>query len=164
MKKKTSVEGIISGLGDLVEKLGALAEKGEEMKRSGLFETSAEQGNIRGVYGVSVKMGLGDKEEPRVETFGNMQRDDLTGKTRVHAIAEPLVDVIEEDDHLLVLAEMPGVADEDIRLHLEGDVLTLDAGKGSKKYHKEILLPRSFTSDQLTRSCNNGILELKFKN
>ena len=58
---------------------------------------------------------------------------------------------------------MPGVADEDIHLDLKGDVLVLHAEKGSKKYHKEVLLPRSFDDKTLERSCHNGILEIKLK-
>lgn len=158
-----NVEGILQGLGDLVEKLGALAEKGEELKRSGTFDISTSSGkDAKAVYGFSVKMGLGgDNNEPRIEPFGNVRRDDQTGETSVQEISEPLVDVIEETDHVLVLAEMPGVGDEDVKLDINGDILTLHAEKGSKKYHKEIVLPRAFTAENLTRSCRNGILEVK---
>ena len=58
---------------------------------------------------------------------------------------------------------MPGVSDDDIHLDLNGDILVLHAEKGSKKYHKEIILPRSFDSSAITRACHNGILELKLK-
>ncbi|MFM8443017.1 MAG: gas vesicle protein GvpH [Methylococcus sp.] len=158
-----NVEGILRGLGDLVEKLGALAEKGEELKRSGTFDINTGSGkDAKAVYGFSVKMGLGGDNEPRIEPFGNVRRNEETGETTVQEIAEPLVDIFEEADHILVLAEMPGVGDEDIKLEVTGDILTIHAERGSKKYHKEIVLPRAFLAENMQRSCRNGILEVKF--
>jgi HSP20 family protein len=165
-KKSTAtgnVEGILRGLGDLVEKLGELAEKGEELKRSGDFDIQSGGKSGKAVYGFSVKMGLGGDNEPRIEPFGNVRRDEQTGETTVQEVSEPLVDIIEEADYVLVLAEMPGVGDEDIKVDLAGDILTLQAAKGGKKYHKEIVLPREFAIENMARTCRNGILELKFK-
>jgi HSP20 family protein len=157
-------EGILRGLGDLVQKLGDLAEKGEEMKRSGIFDIDTGGGkNAKAVYGFSIKSGLDGSQERRVEPFGNVHHDEKTGATTVKEVSEPLIDVIEESDHILVLAEMPGVADEDIHLELNGDILVLHAEKDSKKYHKEIVLPRAFENNTMERSCRNGILEIKLK-
>jgi len=159
-----NVEGILRGLGDLVEKLGGLAEKGEQLKRSGTFDIkTGGNKDAKAVYGFSMKMGLDDNQEPHVEPFGNVHRDEKTGETTVQEMSEPLIDVIEESDHVLIVAEMPGVADEDIHLDLNGDILVLHAEHGSKKYHKEIVLPRSYDSKSIERSCNNGILEVKLK-
>ncbi len=159
-----NVEGILRGLGDLVQKLGNLAEKGEQLKRSGSFDIDTGSGkNTKAVYGFSVKMGLDGGQGLHVEPFGNVHRDEKTGETTVQEVSEPLIDIIEESDHLLILAEMPGVADEDVHLELNGDILVLNAEKGSKKYHKEIVLPRSFESEAMKSSCHNGILEIKLK-
>ena len=159
-----NVEGILRGLGDLVEKLGGLAEKGEQLKRSGTFDIkTGGNKDAKAVYGFSMKMGLDDNQEPHVEPFGNVHRDEKTGETTVQEMSEPLIDVIEESDHVLIVAEMPGVADEDIHLDLNGDILVLHAENGSKKYHKEIVLPCSYDSKSIERSCNNGILEIKLK-
>ncbi len=157
-----NVEGILRGLGDLVEKLGQLAEKGEELKQSGAFDINTGGKDAKAVYGFSVKMGLGG-EETKIEPFGNVRRNEQTGETQVQEVSEPLVDVLDENDHVLVLAEMPGVGDADITLDLSGDILTLHAERGNKKYHKEIILPREFKSEQMERSCHNGILEVKLQ-
>ena len=157
-----NVEGILRGLGDLVEKLGALAEKGEELKQSGVFDINTGGKDAKAVYGFSVKMGLGG-DEAKIEPFGNVRRNEQTGETVVQEVSEPLVDVLDENDHVLVLAEMPGVGDEDVTLDLVGDILTLHAERGSKKYHKEIVLPREFKLDAMERNCHNGVLEVKLK-
>ena len=128
-----NVEGILRGLGDLVERLGALAEKSEELKQSGVFDINTGGKDAKAVYGFSVKMGLGG-DETKIEPFGNVRRNEQTGETVVQEVSEPLVDVLDENDHVLVLAEMPGVGDEDVTLDLVGDILTLHAERGSKKY------------------------------
>ena len=161
-KVTANVEGILRGLGDLVGKLGAMAETGEKMKRNGVFNVDTGGGdNAKGVYGFSVKMGLNGDEEPKVEPFGNLRHDEQSGVTSVQEVSEPLIDVIEELDHVLVLAEMPGISDADISIELNGDVLTINAACGSKKYHKEAVLPRSFDIEGMSSSCRNGILEVK---
>ncbi|MBI4327595.1 MAG: Hsp20 family protein [Chloroflexi bacterium] len=150
--------GIFSGLSDLVEKLNELAETGEELRRTGEIH-GAGQG-VKGIYGFTVKVGLGDKT-PHVESFGNIRKDKKTGQTVVQEIREPVVDLFEEKDHLLIVAEMPGIGVKDVRIEVKDDVLTLVAAKGEKKYRKEILLPGSYSQEKMRLSCNNGVLEIK---
>jgi HSP20 family protein len=154
-----SFGGVFKGLADLIEKLGDLAEKGEQLKKSGEFQHQ----DVKGVYGFSVKVGLGDKGEKavKVEPFGNVRRDERSGETVVQEIREPVVDVFEEKDHTLVVAEMPGISVKDVNLTVEDDLLTIYAEKKDKKYRKEVLLPRSYPRDKMKISCNNGILEIK---
>ena len=153
--------GLFKGLADLVEKLGDLAEKGQELRKTG--EIKGEGKDIKGVYGFTVKVGLGDKGDKgiKVEPFGNVRRDAESGETVVQEIREPVVDIFEEKDHTLVVAELPGVSVEDVRLEVKDDLLTLAAGKGDKKYRKEMLLPHSYPREKMQVSCNNGILEIK---
>ncbi|MCF7985709.1 MAG: Hsp20 family protein [Thiohalocapsa sp.] len=160
------IEGMLRGLGDLVEKLGDLAEKGEELRRSGVVETTSAQGRqVKGVYGFTVKVGLGEEGEskPRVEPFGNIRRDEETGASVVQEVTEPMVDVFEEDTHVQVVAELPGIGENDVELELNGDVLSIQAAAGDKKYRKEVLLPRSFTPEGMEHKCRNGILEVKLQ-
>jgi HSP20 family protein len=151
--------GVFKGLTDLIEKLGDLAEKGEQLKKSGEFHKK----DLKGVYGFSVKMGLGDKgdQEIKVEPFGNVRRDERSGETVVQEIREPVVDVFEEKDFTLVVAEMPGISTKNVKLEVKDDLLTIYAEKQDKKYRKEILLPRAYPREKMQMSCNNGILEIK---
>lgn len=153
-------EGILSGFTELVEKLGDLAEKGEELRRTGEFTLGGKPKEIKGVYGFSVKVGLGG-EGVKVEPFGNIRRDEATGQSVVQEIREPMVDLFEEADHVLLLAEMPGIAAEDVRLEVKDDLLTISAEKGDRKYRKEVLLPRPCAREKMTISCNNGVVEIK---
>jgi HSP20 family protein len=153
--------GFVSGLGTLIEKLGELAEKGEELRKSGEFEVPGTEGKMKGVYGFSVRTGIGG-EEMKVEPFGNLHADKATGKAVVQEEREPLVDIFDEKNHVLVVIEMPGISEEDLHLKLEEDCLTVTAKKRDKKYHKEIELPETFSPDQMSHTCRNGIVEVKF--
>lgn len=155
----TGFGGIFKGLTDIIEKLGELAEKGEQLKKSGELHYQ----DVKGVYGFSFKVGLGEKgeREIKVEPFGNVRRDEKSGEAVVQEIREPVVDVFDENDHTLVVAEMPGIGIEDVRLEIKDDLLTIYAEKKDKKYRKEVLLPRSYAPEKMKVSCNNGIVEIK---
>lgn len=159
-RKKKGFEGILEGFTDLVEKLGELAEKGEQLSKSGEIKWKGKGEDLKGVMGFSVKMGLGG-EGVKVEPFGNIRKDEQTGEPVVREIREPVVDVFEEEDHTLVLAEMPGVSAEDVRIEVKDDLLSIYAEKKGKKYSKEVLLPRNYPKEKMLVSCNNGILEIK---
>jgi HSP20 family protein len=165
-KKQSGEEGFrglggwLGGLGGLLEKLGELAEKGEELRKSGVLESSDKK--IQGVYGFSIKVGAGQDGGLKVEPFGNVRKDEETGKTVVDEIREPMVDIFEEQDHVLVVAEMPGISQEETKLDLKDDILTITAAHGDKKYHKEVLLPAAFAPEKMSHSCHNGVLEVRF--
>ena len=153
------IGGFLSGLSGLLEKLGDLAEKGEALRESG--EIRGPGGKVKGVYGFNIKVGLGE-EGLKVEPFGNVRKDEQTGRAIVDEVREPMVDVFDEQDHVLVVAEMPGVSEEDVRLELADDILTVAAEHGDMKYRREVLLPATFTEQHMSHRCRNGILEVRF--
>ena len=150
--------GILKGLGDLVEKLGDLSKKGEQLSQTG--EIHGPGKDLKGIYGFTFKVGLGD-DRPRVEPFGNIRQDRESGHTVVQEVREPVVDVFEEEDHVSVLAEMPGISVEDVQITVEEDLLTISAQRGDKKYRKEVLLPASCAREKMQVTCNNGVVEIK---
>lgn len=160
-KSESNFEGILRGLGDLLEKIGELADKGEKLSQTGEFDWKGKPKNVKGIYGFSVKVGAAD-EGVKVEPFGNIRKSEENDQSFVHEIREPIVDVFEEKAYTLVIAELPGISAEDTQLDLKDDLLTIHAEKGDKKYHKEVLLPQHYTRDNMHVSCNNGILEIKF--
>ncbi len=150
--------GILKGIGDVLEKLNQLAETGQELSRSGEIREGA---HVKGIYGFTVRTGIGGDPSPRIEPFGNIRQDAKTGRAVVQDVREPVVDVFEEQDCVLVVAEMPGITLEDVKLATKDKVLILNAENADKKYRKEIELPRSFPREKLQLSCNNGVLEIK---
>lgn len=152
--------GILEGLGNLIDKLGELGETGGEFSKIQEVQGPGPGKAVRGIYGFTVKVGLGD-EGVKVEPFGNIRRDEASGQSVVQEVREPAVDVFEEQDHTLVVAEMPGIGAEDVRLEVKDDLLTITAEKGEKKYKKEVLLPQSFPRETMQVSCANGVLEIR---
>lgn len=154
--------GLLGGLGGIIEKLGELAEAGEELSRSGELKDST--GKIRGVYGINVRTGLGDngQTELKVEPFGNVRRrDDETPQGE--DIREPLVDIHEEDDHVLILVELPGVAKENVEVKAVDGRLELSATRGKTSFRKEVDLPEKCSAERMTWECCNGILKVRFE-
>lgn len=154
-----SFGSILNGLTDIAEKLNEISEKGETITKEGEFTRG---GGIKGVYGFSLKTGLGGKDDAiKVEPFGNIRKDKKTGEAVVQEINEPLVDVFEDDDATTLIAEMPGVGPEDIKVDIRDDVLTVSAQRGAKKYRKEILLNHSSAQGKIKVTSNNGIVTIR---
>lgn len=151
--------GFLKGFGDLIEKLGELAETGEELSQTGEIHKTGK--GMKGIYGFTVKTGLLADDGPRIEPFGNIRKDPESGHTVVQEVREPAVDVFDEEEHVLVVAEMPGISLKDVEITVEDDLLTIVAERGDKKYRKEVLLPASFTREKTHVTCNNGVVEIK---
>ena len=161
VKNLFNVGGLLGGLGGLIEKLGELAEAGEELSRSG--EIKDANGGVRGVYGINIKTGLGDQgqTELKVEPFGNVRRGSMDRPEGID-VREPLVDVHEEDDHVLVLIELPGVAKENVKLNVADGWLRLLAERGKTTYRKDVELPEGCSAEHMSWECSNGILQVRF--
>ena len=148
--------GLFKGLGNLMDLVSELAETGEgTTERTGELNFG-ENSKLRGVYGFTVRTGLGGV--PHVESFGNIRETEegpVVADTR-----EPLIDIFDEGKNILVVAELPGVTEKEIELSVQGDVLALSTN-GKRKYAKEVLLPAPVTSESMSTSYNNGMLEVR---
>lgn len=148
--------GVFRGLANFLYLLSKMAEEGrEEATRVGTLEAGG--GKLRGVYGFSVRMGL--EGHPLIEQFGNLAATDA-GPVLME-VREPLVDVLDEGDHIVVIVEMPGVEEKDIHLGVAGDILDITASTGDRKYQKEVLLPCPVEGKSLGSWYRNGLLEIR---
>jgi len=77
-------------------------------------------------------------------------------------VEEPSADVFEDEHHLKVVAELPGIEEKDIKADLNGNELIISADTPDRKYHKEITLP-SLPESEIDRTYRNGILEITLK-
>lgn len=151
---KISFGGLFKGLGNLIDLADKLKEEGIERRG----EIKGLPGGAKGVYGLSIRTLAG---KPVIESFGNIRE---TGKGPVvEEIREPIVDVFDEKDYILVIAELPGVTEERIKVEVAGDILNLSASDTDRKYAKEILLPSKVRPSPLKTVYKNGILEIKLE-
>ena len=155
---KISFGGLFQGIGSVIDLVSKMEEEGKgETKREGEF--TSPSGRVKAVYGFSVKTGVGGK--PTVEPFGNVRK---TPKGPVvEEERQPLVDVFDEKDHVLVIIELPGVEKEQISAEVKGDILTLSAATGERKYYKEVILPKDVDAGTLKSKYKNGVLEIRIE-
>jgi len=143
--------GMFKGIGNLIDLVSKLSEEGIEKKG----EIKGLPKEVRGVYGFSLRTLAG---KPVIETFGNI-RETAKGPV-VEEVREPMVDIFDEEDHILVVVELPGVSEDKIKIELARDILNLTATDKNRKYAKEILLPSKIKPNSLKTSYKNGILEI----
>jgi len=155
---KLSLGGLFKGLEKLIDLAAELKEAGGEIKKEGEIDLGLKEG-LKGVYGFSIKTAVGGK--PIVETFGNIKK--TPEGPIVEEEREPLTDVFDEKDEVLVISEIPGVQEEGITLDLKGDILDISAVGKNRKYRKEVLLPAQVKKETLSYTYKNGILEVRIK-
>jgi len=115
------------------------------------------------IYGYSVTIGPDGK--PQIREFGNIKPEIRLGgpKINIREEREPLVDVIETDGEIRIIAELPGVEKKDIKLYGTEDTLTISVDTPERKYYKEVKLPSKVDTKKTKASYKNGVLEVTLK-
>jgi len=120
------------------------------------------------VYGYS--MSIGPDGKPNVQEFGNVKPSRRPGAFGIEQPAlepketrEPLVDVINEQAQVRVVAELPGVEKSAIKTSINEDTLTIKVDSPTQKYYKEVQLPTGVDPDSTKASYNNGVLEITLR-
>ena len=109
------------------------------------------------VYGYSMKIGADGK--PEIQEFGNLKKS-LKGIPQVKEEREPLVDIVETDQEIHVVVELPGVEKKDIKLHGTEDSLEISVDTEQSKYYKEVQLPAKVRVQEANSTYKNGVLEV----
>lgn len=112
-----------------------------------------ELGRTRAVYGFSLKLGLGGK--PVIEPFGNV-REGVD-------MREPVVDLLDEEQELHLIAELPGVDGESIRIEAHDRAISITAAGRGCSYVKEVPLPCRVSPSSLQWSYRNGVMEVRVR-
>lgn len=169
------------GFGDMDEIFERMREDMERMMEqsvSSLSEQDIEKlsrnPNAR-VHGFSIRVGPDGK--PVVREFGNMKGGAVieAGEEKAQPRAsetkkserppderEPLVDVLEGKDNVVVVAEVPGVSEHDIKVDVSRSSLEISAPSGERRYYKKLELPKGIAPEKMKKSYKNGVLELVF--
>lgn len=151
---------------DVFREIDRIEKMMDEMMRQAFssfrspFEATRKSKRFRPhVYGFSITIGPDGR--PRIREFGNVQRSRYG--PRIREQSEPLVDVLDEEEDVVVVAELPGVEKEDINLHASKGGLTISVDTPQQKYHKELPLPEEVDPKPVKASYKNGVLEVRFK-
>lgn len=127
-------------------------------------EANPEDVIVHGPYYYGVQITVGPDGKPRVREFGNM-RPAARGLVEQSGVREPLVDTIvdDKDNNLIITAEIPGVAKQDIKVKVSQEYVSIHAERGEKKYHTDIPVDVELDEKSAKATYSNGILELKIK-
>jgi HSP20 family molecular chaperone IbpA len=78
------------------------------------------------------------------------------------ATLEPRLEVHEGDEEVLVLGELPGISEDQVRLDLEGGEIRISATDGVRSFMGRAGLP-PVDPASLSSSCRNGVLEVRLR-
>ncbi len=109
------------------------------------------------LYGYS--MTIGPDGKPEIREFGNVKQS--RSGPQVTEKRDPLVDIIETDGEVQIVAELPGVDKKDIKLHGTEHKLTISVDVPQHKYFKEVELPVKVKVKEAKTKYKNGVLEVK---
>ena len=99
----------------------------------------------------------------------------VTEDTRPGLVFRPDVDILEQPDAFVILADLPGASEESVEINLDKGVLTLNApapGDPSQEparyaeyrsggYHREFRISADIDREHVTAKMSNGVLELR---
>ena len=123
------------------------------------FENSYENTPVKSnrIKGFSIKIGLDGN--PRIREFNDLQP--LQDETEISDDPEPLIDLIEEGETLVVLVALPGVKKDEIDLRLTKDCLTVSVDTDNFEWYNELKLPTRVKLKSARASYKNGVLEVR---
>ena len=115
------------------------------------------------IYGFSVTHRRG--EEPEIREFGNIPTFEQieTGDRRYLDTRKPLIDILETEDKVHVIAEIPGIEKENILLNATDLILDIETIDGNPKYSERVELPVKVDPQSAKATYKNGVLEVTFK-
>lgn len=150
---------ISRGLSDLFNFLSELDEN--KLPRRG---TREKDGMVIEFSFGKRTLGEGDGEpeeaaEPRPERHEKARR--RRAKPSGIEMLEPVTDMFDEPDEVVLMFEVPGVARKDIRCVLDGDILLFEAKAGDRLYRKEILIEPKLAKAPPRLRLRNGVFEAR---
>jgi len=167
-----NIFGLKVDLGELLgspQKLtGRLEELRETLKKAGGKEVLSDEEWRQGggtITGHIRTRGLLGEREFHVGTTGKPGRK-ATGRPSPEPpeVVEPPVDIFDEGEQVTIVADVPGVALEDLELNVEGRVFSLATkATAPRSYRKELRLESDVQADSLEATCRNGALEVRVR-
>lgn len=108
-------------------------------------------------YGFSITVG--PDGVPRIREWGNIKPGPGV-RPRISEAIEPFVDVIEEEDKIKIIADVPGVEKEDINVEATETEVKISAERGERKYFKVVELPAKVRPETAKANYKNGVLTI----
>ncbi len=147
-------------------------EQMADMIRKSMENQGLKGPNINGPFVFGFNMNLDKDGKVRFNPIGNIKQKqpeaqdvDIKPEMEISESRDPVIDVFNEKEYVTIIAEMPGVSREEIKMEFEEDSLILSAknDETQKNYYSKVKLPSKINSKEAKARFTNGILELKIK-
>jgi HSP20 family molecular chaperone IbpA len=158
-EKHKGLFGLVNDLVKLTEKSQAY-QKRISLGKGGVIDFRVSSHPIRESHVPKPAGGLKISRPNKASSERPVSLPPTTGTIKER---EPIVDVFEEEDCLRVMAELPGVEEDEISLKVIDNTLTISTGTSARAYHKKVVLPTPVKKKAIESSYRNGILEVKLR-
>lgn len=111
------------------------------------------------VFGFSVSIGPDGK--PQVHKFDSLRSPLQDVQTKKED--DPLLDILDCDKEIIVIAELFGVDKKDIKLAVSESTLRISVDTSERSFYKNLCLPAKVCTDSVQTSYKNGVLEVRLK-
>jgi len=114
-------------------------------------------------------------DSPR--TYNNLMENIFTSDVMPNCCADPAIDIVEQENEIVVNAELPGMKKEDVKITFEKNVLTISGDRKSEELpeNSKVLLNESrcrafdrsvrfgydIDAAKISAEMSNGILTIK---
>ncbi|APR83594.1 heat shock protein, Hsp20 family protein [Minicystis rosea] len=94
------------------------------------------------------------------------QTNDKVEKLAPRPTYAPPVDIYENKDEILIFADLPGVAQDQLSIHYDKDELTIEAqrpkaiGTPAYDFKRTFVVPRGIDPERIVAAIQNGVLKL----
>lgn len=76
---------------------------------------------------------------------------------------DPLVDILDEDKSIVVVADLAGYDKRNIVVRIKDERLTLSAKSPERKFYKSLNLPKRVIAATMHTNYKNGVLEIRLR-
>ena len=151
---------------DIFDEFDRIEHMMDEMMRQAFQPPTSKRRNKRGPYVYGFSMTTGPDGKPIIKEFGNLRPKRRHSKAQIREIKEerePLVDVLEEDKEITIVAQLPGAKKEDIDVNVTETQATISVDTQEHSYHKKLQLPAIVDPESAKTSYKNGVLQIKLQ-
>src|ERR671925_1400414 len=143
---------------DVFEEMERMDRLMDDMMRKAVEMPKSQDGVSPFVYGFS--MSVGSDGKPVIREFGNVEPS--SRGPLVKGEREPLVDVMDTGQEVVVVTELPGVEKEEIKLDATDKSLRISVDSAKRRYLKELDLGHLVDPRTAKATYKNGVLEVRF--
>lgn len=159
--RKTNLGSIFKGLDRFINIVADMMENDKnEIDIKGVLNDPDKDKKIVGNYGFNIKLG-GDKIEglEKINTLNSIMNNTNNGIIVPKRI-EPVTDIFNEEDKIIIVMELSGVLEEDIALEIDENILRISAEGNGNCYSKTVNLEFNPKMEDVTLKLNNSIYSI----